>query len=233
MARILCLTLVAFINTESIQIETMLSPLSPFYAAHCLHCRLPASCCVCKALEHSALPFNIMICSHSKEWQKMDNTAHWAWLSSDSIHRLKWHRQVQRINSSLPLNSQPINAELLADISQLPGHYLLFPSEDTLDIDQHVQNIEQLWVVDGTWQEAEKMLRQSPWLDRIPKIKIPANHPALLAQSQFQLRRNQRGLSTIEAIAAALDVYLVNKDPTELLLRNFSRFQSTLLQLKK
>lgn len=157
-----------------------------------------------------------MICSHAKEWQKLDNTAHWAFLSSPNIKRIKWHRKTERIHS-------PIDLQQLQDLT---GQFLLFPAADAIDIDQPELTIEQLWVVDGTWQEAQKMLRQSPWLNDLPKVKI-VDHSA----SQFVLRRNQRGLSTLEAIAAASDA----RSPlaTERLLYNFSLFQNALLELQK
>lgn len=194
----------------------MLSPLSPFYCAHCTQCRLPVNACVCAKIQVCEMPFNIMICSHAKEWQKMDNTAHWAFLSSPEIERIKWHRKTERINSTLALS----------ELTELSGQYLLFPSDDAIDIQQPELNIERLWVVDGTWQEAQKMLRQSPWLNHLPKVKITSH-----ADSQFVLRRNQRGLSTLEAIAMASSVR--SDSAAQALTNNFSLFQNTLLGLMK
>lgn len=194
----------------------MLSPLSPFYCAHCISCRLPVDACVCEQIQVCPMPFNIMVCSHAKEWQKTDNTAHWAYLSSPDIKRIKWHRKPERICSD-------VNLEKLPDLT---GHYLLFPAKDAVDIELCDLNIEQLWVVDGTWQEAQKMLRQSPWLNDLPKVKI-----ANISDSQFTLRRNQRGLSTIEAIAAACEIQSPMADKT--LINNFHLFQNTLLNLMR
>lgn len=162
------------------------------------------------------MPFNIMICSHAKEWQKIDNTAHWAFLSSPEIGRIKWHRKTERIDSSINLEQLP----------ELKGQYLLFPSDDAIDIQHPELNIAQLWVVDGTWQEAQKMLRQSPWLNDLPKVKIVGH-----AESQFFLRRNQQGLSTLEAIATASETH--SPIAAQSLGNNFNLFQNALLELQK
>jgi DTW domain-containing protein YfiP len=208
----------------------MLSPLSPFYCAHCIHCRLPESHCVCNKVKQVELPFNIMLCCHSKEWQRTDNTGQWALLSSKNIGRVRWHRKVELIHPT-------ISAE---ELIKEGGHYLLFPSDDAVDIQQLfqdttplaaqelIQPITQLWVIDGTWQEAQKMLRQSPWLKAMPKVKIlpPEGH---ILESQFQLRRNQQGLCTMEAIAEA--VKCRSEIAAKSLQQNFILCQDTLLDL--
>lgn len=200
----------------------MLSPHSPFYCAHCIHCRLPQSHCVCCQIERIELPFNINLCCHSKEWQRNDNTGQWALLSSANIRRIKWHRKTELIFPAI----------LTAEITAETGHYLLFPSDDAQDIQQvspsTAQAIKQLWVIDGTWQEAQKMLRQSPWLKALPRVKIQAS-PKQALESHFQLRRNQQGLCTLEAIEAAIN----NQAPlaAQALNRNFHLFQNALLGL--
>jgi DTW domain-containing protein YfiP len=204
----------------------MLSPLSPFHCAHCIHCRLPATHCVCNKIEQIELPFNIMLCCHSKEWQRNDNTGQWALLSSQNIRRIRWHRKPELIYPAL-------STELLI---KEDGHYLLFPSDDAEDIQQlfqktaqsDAQPIVQLWVIDGTWQEAQKMLRQSPWLKALPKVKIQASLGQTL-ESQFQLRRNQQGLCTMEAITAAIECR--SEIAAKALKQNFTLCQNALLDL--
>ena len=210
----------------------MLSPNSPFYCDHCIQCRLPVTHCVCNKIKQVELPFNIMLCCHSKEWQRNDNTGQWALLSSKNIARIKWHRKAELIHPA-------ISAEAIINED---GHYLLFPSDDAVNIQQLLQNttdlqpinqkppqpIKQLWVIDGTWQEAQKMLNQSPWLKALPKVKILAPEGQAL-ESQFQLRRNQQGLCTMEAIEAAIKC----QSPTaaQSLQQNFSLCQNALLDL--
>ncbi|MCZ4338683.1 tRNA-uridine aminocarboxypropyltransferase [Shewanella colwelliana] len=53
-------------------------------------------------------------------------------------------------------------------------------------------------ILDATWQEARKMMRQSPYLQQASKLSLSTT-----ARSQYQLRRNQLegGLCTLECIA--------------------------------
>jgi DTW domain-containing protein YfiP len=208
----------------------MLSPLSPFFCAHCIRCRLPQTHCVCGEIETVELPFRISLCCHSKEWQRNDNSGQWALLSSEHIRRIRWHRKPEMIYPAVSA----------ADLINKSGHYLLFPTDDAEDIQQLLQKttnpsiqtsaqpIKQLWIIDGTWQEAQKMFRQSPWLKALPKVKIqPPQGQAL--ESHFKLRRNQQGLCTLEAIEAAIIVQAPSA--AKGLKRNFHLFQNTLLGL--
>ena len=88
-----------------------------------------------------------------------------------------------------------------------------------------------LWVIDGTWQEAQKMLRQSPWLKAMPKVKIQALKGQAL-DSKFELRRNQQGLCTMEAIEA-IEAAIKHHSPIAAkdLQQNFQLCQNTLLDL--
>lgn len=55
-------------------------------------------------------------------------------------------------------------------------------------------------LLDGTWQESAKMLRQSPYLQQAPRLSLPPQ------PSRYQLRANQRpgSLCTLESLAALL-----------------------------
>jgi DTW domain-containing protein YfiP len=72
------------------------------------------------------------------------------------------------------------------------------------------------------------MLRQSPWLKALPKVKIQSTYGQTL-ESHFKLRRNQQGLCTLEAIEAAIIVQAPLA--AQGLKRNFHLFQNTLLGL--
>lgn len=193
----------------------MLSPYSPFYNAHCIRCRLPEPACVCEKLIQTGLPFTIMLCSHSKEWQRNDNTGQWAVLSSPNIKRYRWHRKPELISPRLTMpSSQPE-----------PGHFLLFPGDNSLPITPSMQTFTHLWVIDGTWQEAQKMLNQSPWLKSLPQVSITS------ATSKFVLRRNQQGLSTMEAIEWAIREGFPNDHSANILMNNFNLLQNQLVNL--
>jgi DTW domain-containing protein YfiP len=198
----------------------MLSPLSPFYCAHCIHCRLPERSCICTQIKETKLPFKIILCSHSKEWQRNDNTGQWAILSSEDIKRYRWHRKPELIQPLLNLDEFD-----LPELGTETGHFLLFPAPDSQPISQLEREITHLWVIDGTWQEAQKMLNQSSWLQGLPKISITS------ATSEFVLRRNQRGLSTMEAIECAVRDHQPGDISADKLNFNFKLIQNQLLDL--
>jgi len=89
---------------------------------------------------------------------------------------------------------------------------LLFPNEGGSNVVfSHAQQVmrEQeggvdpvLWVLlDSTWQQAKKMVRQSPELQALPRLSLNI----VEGSSRYHLRRNQQGLSTLETAASVLD----------------------------
>lgn len=56
-------------------------------------------------------------------------------------------------------------------------------------------------LIDATWQQAQKMFNQSPYLQQLPRLELARERP-----SQFWLRRNQKsaGLCTVECAIEVL-----------------------------
>ncbi len=109
---------------------------------------------------------------------------------------------------------------------------LIYPDHENTD-NSHVdsgiaeQDYEGFLWIDSTWQQSQKMLRQSPWLNQLPKKTITG--PA----SEYKLRRNQKdgGLSTLESMA----YWLMNENQHEQaqeLLQFFQTFQDTFLKVR-
>jgi DTW domain-containing protein YfiP len=71
---------------------------------------------------------------------------------------------------------------------------LLYPSADSQFV-SYVSDYQHYIIIDGTWQEAQKVYNRSPYLKALPAVKIPTDKP-----SAYNLRRNQRvdGLCTAE-----------------------------------
>jgi len=109
---------------------------------------------------------------------------------------------------------------------------LIYPDPENTDskragTEVNAQNYEGFLWIDSTWQQSQKMLRQSPWLNQLPKktIKGPA--------STYKLRRNQKdgGLSTLESMA----YWLISENQPEQaqeLLQFFQTFQDTFLKVR-
>lgn len=63
---------------------------------------------------------------------------------------------------------------------------LLYPSADSQFVSEG-SNFESYIIIDGTWQEAQKIYNQSPYLKGLPAVKLSVNKA-----SAYNLRRNQR-----------------------------------------
>jgi DTW domain-containing protein YfiP len=78
---------------------------------------------------------------------------------------------------------------------------LLYPSVDS-QLASEVAHYENYIIIDGTWQEAQKIYNRSPYLKGLPAVNVLANEP-----SAYTLRRNQRqgGLCTAECVIEILN----------------------------
>jgi DTW domain-containing protein YfiP len=114
------------------------------------------------------------------------------------------------------------SAALLSAISdpQRPA-LLLYPSDDAIDVTHHSPiGPVTLVVVDGTWSQAKKMVRENPILNRLPRFAFQPANP-----SEYRIRREPKPhcVSTIEALVYALGA--LEGDP--------ERFTSLLLPFRK
>ena len=77
---------------------------------------------------------------------------------------------------------------------------LLYPSADSQLVSE-ASGFENYIIIDGTWQEAQKIYNRSPYLKDLPAVKIQANRA-----SDYNLRRNQKegGLCTAECAVEIL-----------------------------
>ncbi|BBB26340.1 conserved hypothetical protein [Amphritea japonica ATCC BAA-1530] len=73
---------------------------------------------------------------------------------------------------------------------------LLYPTDDSKAVSAEC-DFESYIVIDGTWQEAQKIYNKSPYLKDLPKVKIETS-----IESIYKLRRNQRPncLCTAESV---------------------------------
>lgn len=128
----------------------------------------------------------IFLLTHEREINRATNTGNIAVKhATELVERVLWERIYP--NDHL--------VELLKNNNAL----LLYPTADKTSAD--IDDFDNIVIIDGTWQEAQKIYNQSPYLKAAPKAALTANH-----QSTFQLRRNQRegGLCTIECVIELL-----------------------------
>jgi len=165
-----------------------MSPTSHTEGNPCPQCLLKHQC-VCRWLPSIRVPFHLALLTHENETTRETNTGQWLdkSLSSTSVHI--WQR------------TQPCDKLLAMLQSDNYQAYLLFPDDESIAVTQAVVQAKQsgktplFIILDGTWQEAKKMLRKSQWLKALPLIHINPTQ-----DSRYQLRRNQAQghLCTIE-----------------------------------
>ncbi len=183
--------------------------LKPFLArggikgARCPGCRLVPSHCMCDL--RPSLPTQVGMCllMGDIEALKPSNTG---WLVADVVvdtFAFGWART----------EMDPALLGLLADPQWLP--YVVFPGEyaapervlhavrkESLSSDKRPLFI----LLDGTWAEARKMFRKSPYLERFPVLSL---EPSQL--SRYQLRRARRDDHFCTSEVAALCLELVGE----------------------
>ncbi|MFV0575793.1 MAG: tRNA-uridine aminocarboxypropyltransferase [Vibrio sp.] len=156
---------------SSSEIQKMVSQQSG--RTSCPTCGLTYQC-ICAHAPQIQSDIQIALLTHPKELDRPTNTGKLLLQTLPNCQLHVW----DRVNPP---------AELLDQISQQPT-YLLFPSDDALPIQTTInQNETALFIVlDGTWQEAKKMLNKSPWLKTLPKVMLAEQNA-----SNYSLRRNQ------------------------------------------
>lgn len=144
---------------------------------------------------------NVILLTHEREVERLTNTGALALKAYPQwCRRVIWSR-VRPDDTLLQLLQQPDVAVLypaVAAETPVGGE-----SGDTQSIEPQpsgsylAERPETLVIIDATWQEARKMIRQSPYLQQANKFALPEVHT-----SKFKLRRNQvdGGLCTLECI---------------------------------
>ncbi|KAF5187144.1 Dtw domain-containing protein [Thalictrum thalictroides] len=88
------------------------------------------------------------------------------------------------------------------DIVVPQGTALLFPSENSINIEEVDFDVKHLIVLDGTWAKARRMYYENPWLKLLPHLKLDAKKLSLYSEVRLQPKAGY--LSTIESIVCAM-----------------------------
>ncbi|MBC8210270.1 MAG: DTW domain-containing protein [Gammaproteobacteria bacterium] len=129
----------------------------------------------------------IILLTHQRELKKSTNTGSLVVdVLADKAEVIVWHRK----------NPSPRLLDYIAQGSTA----LLYPSNESLLISQS-DDYQRYIIIDGTWQEAQKIFNRSPYLHDLPGVKIQLD-----GASAYNLRRNQRPdcLCTAECAIEAL-----------------------------
>jgi len=96
------------------------------------------------------------------------------------------------------------------EVAEAPGTALLFPGEGAREAGEAASAPPgHLLVVDGTWLQAERMLRDNPFLGALPRIAVRPDLPS--GYGELRREPGPENLPTIEAVAQALGA--LERDP--------------------
>ena len=170
---------------------------------NCPKCLLRKDCCICPNIPHVSTFFDLTILIHPREFERKTNTG----------KLIPW-----------VMDATMVQWERTTDYSAFQQHQaaLLFPDTDTCN----AENIQpdrlprHLVLLDGTWQEAKKMLNRSQNLNRLRRLSLPSNAP-----STFCLRRNQQALCSFETFIKLVELS-GDTDTAATLSQFFARYQA-------
>jgi DTW domain-containing protein YfiP len=171
--------------------------------AMCAACARPRSVCLCSELVPVTTRTRVVILQHPRESIVPINTARLAELALPNSER----------HVGVEFSELPRLRELLADTSAPP--ILLFPGPAAKDLAlEPPSGPVTLVVIDGTWWQAQKLLKRNPELARLPRYAL-----APAAPSRYRIRREPAAhcVSTVEAIVQALGALEGGTDVTPLL----------------
>ena len=153
----------------------------------CYACYRPAAQCLCGYLKPFAAHTNLLLLQHPNEWRKYYSTAK---LVRSSISNAELWRGIE------------FPPEKLQEAIASRETFLLYPGKDAVDCEEvGLSPRSQIIVIDGTWDEAQKIVYRNEVLHSVPRISFKR---AII--STYRIRRPPKGgyLSTVESIAHLL-----------------------------
>ena len=145
----------------------------------------------------------IFLLTHERELHRGTNTGSLAIDdSNDIVERILWERvnpnkgltKLIENNQALLLYSK---GESISEVSSSAES----PAYSSANSSTSIQEYENIIIIDGTWQESQKIFNHSPYLKDAPKFTLKTTNDSL-----YKLRANQPkgGLCTIECIIEVL-----------------------------
>lgn len=177
------------------------------YRAVCQRCWRPEVVCYCQHVTEVPTRTRVVIFQHPRERDVPINTARIASLCLPS----------SELHVGVAWSGTRVLAELLADTERPP--VILYPGPGAIDIERAPPpGPVTLVVIDGTWSQARKLLRQNPELSALPRYAFRPPAP-----SAYRIRKepSEECVSTLEAIVHVLGVLEGEGAPVASLLTPF------------
>ncbi|MGL1934727.1 MAG: DTW domain-containing protein [Fibrobacterales bacterium] len=175
----------------------------------CYRCWKVEELCLCATIPELTSRVRIGILQHPNERYMPINTArftHLALTNSVMFHGVCFNE----------------HESFLSDFKKIPieKNGLLFPSPHAVDLSEAPEDLQNLYVVDGTWREAKKMIYNSSVLNDIPHYSINPK-----SESNYRIRKEPKKnfISTVEAVVMSLRTLEKSSEAYEELLVVFDR----------
>lgn len=157
----------------------------PTPGTRCPACHLPSLRCLCPQVRPVQTRTELVVVRHALEGTRSTNTAR---LAALVLPRLTL------VDHGHP--DGPFDEGLLSG----PDTWLLYPGAEPC---AEPPPVKRLVVLDGTWSQARRMLQRLGALRGLPRLSLPAPRAPL---PNLRKPRVEGGMSTIEAIAAAIEL---------------------------
>ncbi|WP_370408781.1 tRNA-uridine aminocarboxypropyltransferase [Tenacibaculum dicentrarchi] len=173
----------------------------------CYKCMMPSSSCICKYINRSQTKTRFIILMHPKEYKKERN----------GTGRMT---NLQLENSEIIVGVDFTNNKRVNEIltEEKNSSFLLYPGEDTFnlsvressDIISFMGDNPHIFILDGTWPCARKMLKLSKNLQKLKRVSFDNK-----IKSKFTIKQQPAPLclSTIESVYTVLN--LLNQSELE------------------
>ncbi|MYM62778.1 tRNA-uridine aminocarboxypropyltransferase [Pseudomaricurvus sp. HS19] len=154
----------------------------------CCDCLLRSDLCICQRAPRLQSSLQLLLLTHPAELDKVSNTGKLLLRAVPGSRRVLWQRRQSGEELQALMKNTGQQACLLypeaAEAAVAGDKPACTPADNYCFL-----------LLDGTWQQSAKMLRQCDWLQQLPRLALT------VPPSQFNLRRNQQpgSVSTVEA----------------------------------
>ena len=189
----------------------------------CEQCLIAKHYCICEGAEYASCDAAVCLLMYHNESFKPSNTGRLIAEIVPDNYAFRWDRT----------SPDPALLALLNNDKYQP--FVIFPAED-VETDRVVTQVEPvagktpLFIfLDGTWREAKKMIRKSPYLDNLPVLSISAQK---LSDYRLRVAPHAHQLGTAEV--AIMVLALANEvDASTKLEQHFIKFRDAYLLGKR
>jgi len=189
----------------------------------CDQCLIAKHYCICEGAEYASCNAAVCLLMYHNESFKPSNTGRLIAEIIPDNHAFRWDRT----------SPDPALLALLNNDKYQP--FVIFPAED-VETDRVVTQVEThagkqpLFIfLDGTWREAKKMIRKSPYLDNLPVLSITAEK---LSDYRLRVAPHAHQLGTAE-VAIMVLALAGEVDASTKLEQHFIKFRDAYLLGKR